>query len=79
MTNLQTIHVDEISFVRASKNSGSNMVAWNVSLNGKPFGQVWTFRNTKTDTHRFHAKTLKDDYADFATKAEAFTFIRSKV
>lgn len=70
------MHIDTFTIARVTRHHGSNLISWNVDLNGHAFGQIWTYRNTATETHRFHAKTLAEDYADFATYAEAESFIR---
>jgi|SRR5579864_2949640 len=44
---------------------GSNARTINVSQGGQPFGQLWTFRNTATDTHPWHAKPLNGPHAAF--------------
>jgi hypothetical protein len=69
------VKLDEITITKVIV-KGSNRIAWNVDKNGIPFGQIWTFRNTDTETHLFHAKDKFDVYAAFKTYAEAETFMR---
>lgn len=52
---------------------------WNFDLNGKPFGQIWTYTKRNGFKFRYHAKTLAGAYADFATYAEAETFMRGEM
>jgi len=37
----------------------------NVSRYGNPFGCMWTWKNTKTEQHPWHVKTLNGKHACF--------------
>lgn len=71
------MYIQEITITKRAPVKGSNAIEWTVAVDGAPFGMIWTFRNTRTETNRFHAKTLCDVYQNFATYNEAETFIRS--
>jgi hypothetical protein len=74
------MHIQEVTITKAPKVSGSNAIRWNVDLDGRPFGQIWTFKNTKTDTHRFHVATLgRPPLPSFATYAEAERALRGQM
>lgn len=49
--------------------SGSNAHTINVDLNGQPFGQLWTFRNTRTTWNPWHAKPLAGEHKAFYNAA----------
>lgn len=72
MTRIQNVTVTKV------RNSGSNMIEFNVDLNGVPFGKVWTFK-AKGEVHPFHVKTLSGFYAQFATYAAAESAIRGEM
>jgi len=57
---------------------GSNRIAYNVDLNGKPFGQIWTFK-AKGEKHGYHVKILAGKYKLYSTYAEAERFIRGEM
>lgn len=54
-----------VKFSDKITHQGSNMVCVNVDRNGIPFGQLFTFRDTKTDKYPWTAKTLKGDFVTF--------------
>lgn len=41
---------------------GSSQVTINVDLNGKPWGQLWTFKEAPGETHGWHIKSLSGYY-----------------
>jgi hypothetical protein len=49
----------------------------NVSRNGEPFGQLWTWKNTRTEQHPWHAKPLNGEHEVFKTLAEAKDHMRT--
>lgn len=69
-TALQVVTLTKVAAVK-----GSNRVAYNVDCDGKPFGQIWTFK-AKGEVHKFHAKALSGEYEAFDTKADAEKFLR---
>lgn len=45
-----------IEFITQAKVYGSTQKVINVNRNGQPFAQLWTWPNTATETHPWHAK-----------------------
>lgn len=75
---MQFVQVQEITITGPIKYKGSNRVSWNYDLDGKPFGQVFTFR-ARGEVHQFQAVTaagrhlgffMNRDYADEAIRGE---------
>lgn len=67
-----------MTFEKQKTFKGSNFIQWNVSLNGKPFGAITTFKDDATDQHPWLVKPLNGEYKWFwgewkkpATKAKA--------
>jgi hypothetical protein len=56
------------TFSKIIKKSGSTHKMIEVSRDGKPFGALWTWMNTKYDTHPWHYKTLNGEYGFFYGK-----------
>lgn len=57
------LRVQEVSieFIKVKPFAGSAMTnVYNVNRNGQPFGQVWTFKNTRTEVHPYHAVLAAD-------------------
>jgi hypothetical protein len=54
-----------IAFAPAVRAPGSNRIAINVSKDGRPFGQLWTFANDRKTFHGWHAETLAGEYEFF--------------
>ena len=46
----------------------------NVDRDGVPFGQIWTFRDTASEWHPWHAKLINGEHKAFygATKADGY-------
>jgi hypothetical protein len=65
------------TFKKVTPRKGSNQTQWNVDSDGKPFGAIWTFRNTRTETFPFTAKPLDAEHAHFGTLAEAKDFMEA--
>lgn len=55
----------DVSFAKVPAVKGSNAVRFNVSVMGRPFGQIWTFKNTCTEQHPWHAKPLHGAHVAF--------------
>lgn len=55
-------------FTKAPKVAGSKIKALNVEVDGKPFGQIWTFTKTKGEFHPWHAKPLNGEHRAFYAK-----------
>lgn len=70
--------VQNVTIYANGKAKGSNMTTWNIDLNGKPFGQIWTYK-AKGEVHPFHVKTLNGYYASFNTYALAERAIRGEM
>ena len=49
----------------------------NVSRGGEPFGQIWTWANTRTESHPWHAKPLNGTHEVFDTLPEAKEHMRN--
>ena len=46
------------SFTNVITKPGSTQQTVNVSRDGEPFGQLWTWANTRTELHPWHAQPL---------------------
>ena len=60
-----------MTFTKAKKRPGSSKVEINVSKGGAPFGMLWTWANTRTEWHPWHAKPLNGEHATFDNLAAA--------
>lgn len=58
-----------LTFTPILTRKGSSQRTINVDLNGVPFGQLWTFRNTKDTWHPWHAKPLTGEHQAFYNAA----------
>lgn len=56
---------DAFEFVSAPQYSGSNSMQINVKYRGRPYGALWSFKETKTESFGWHAKKLNGEYAFF--------------
>lgn len=72
------IKMQQVTITGPIKNKGSNMITFNVDLNGVPFGQIWTFK-AKGERHGYHVKTLAGFYAIAADYKMAEKFIRNEM
>lgn len=70
------INVQEVTITKVNPAKGGSQIRWNVELDGKPFGQIWTFKKKAGFKFMFHAKSLAGEYGEFETYAEAERFIR---
>ena len=50
------VRLQEVTVTGPLKWKGSNATRWNFDLDGKPFGQVWTFK-AKGEVLPYHAST----------------------
>lgn len=66
-----------ITFLKVAKKPGSSQQTINVERNGKPFGQLWTWPNTKTEWHPWHAKPLNGDHKTFDNLKDAKTHMEA--
>lgn len=41
----------------------------NVDRNGQPYAQIWTFKDTRSEWHPWHLKTLSGYYKTFGGEA----------
>lgn len=66
-----------ITIEKAKKVSGSRVVAYNVSVDGKPFGRVWRHATTKTcvDTWKVGFADSRPALGGFTTKEDAINAI----
>lgn len=71
--------MQNITITKVAPPKGSNQTRWNVDLEGIPFGAMWTFRNTKTEKHGFHAKPLNGMHKIFTTYQDAETYMRGEM
>lgn len=79
LNGFEMIAMDEVTFHAPTKSNGRTEI--NVSLNGKPFGQMWTFK-AKGETHPWHAKPLNGEHATFwgrNGKKEAMDYMRAAI
>ena len=44
------------TFTKQANIRGSKAINWNVDRDGEPFGAIWTYKKTRTETFMFHAK-----------------------
>jgi hypothetical protein len=52
-----------LTFTAVQQQAGSNRLFVNVSdPNGKPFGQLWTFSDSKSEWHPWQVSTVSGDY-----------------
>lgn len=75
---MNNVKIDEVTVTKKAKVKGSNRIAYDVDLNGVPFGQIWTFK-AAGEVHPFHVKTLAGAYGTFKTYAEAEAGIRNEM
>ncbi len=55
----------EITFTKKPKVRGDSQIAYNVTREGHPFGQLWTWPNTRSEWDPWHAQTLTGEYKAF--------------
>lgn len=68
------ITIQQITITKAAASKGTAIIAYNVDLNGKPFGQMYSY---KTDLSRaWHAKALNGAYKLCDTRKSAELFLR---
>lgn len=75
MITSTAIKVQTVTIEGPVRHKGSTCKFWNVSVDGVPFGQIWTFI-ARAEIHGFHAKTLAGEYKLCNTFDEAETFMR---
>jgi len=51
-----------IEYTKVPKVSGSSIQTINISKDGKSYGQMWTWPNTKNETHPWHVKLLNNTH-----------------
>lgn len=61
------------TFSEIIKTKGSNAQRINVSKDGRPFGQIWTFK-AAGEKHPWHFKGLSGSYQTFSTLKAAKEF-----
>lgn len=49
-------------FHKRPKRHGSTEVFYEVSCDGKPYGAIWTWPNTRTEWHPWHSKPLDGEH-----------------
>ena len=54
---------------------GSNRTDWNVDLEGRPFGQIWTYK-ARGERHPYHARALDGRYETATSYQAAETIMR---
>lgn len=60
-----------LTYTKRAARKGSTQVSIDVSRNdGRPFGAIWTFRNTRDTWHPWHAKPLNGEHRTFWNAAE---------
>lgn len=76
---MQFVTVQEITITKEKAFKGSNRIVYNYDLDGKPFGQVWTYK-TAGETHKWHAAKSDGSYIGaYDTRAAADVGIRSEM
>jgi hypothetical protein len=71
------MRVQNVTITRV-KHKGSNQVAFNVDLDGRPFGQIWTFK-ANGEWHPYHVSTLSGFYGEATTYDDAEKLIRGQM
>lgn len=66
--------MSETVFMPTEMSPGSNMIVINVKRNGKPFGQIWTFKEKGTKSV-VNAKTLAGSEGAFSSVKDAKIFM----
>ena len=51
----------EITITKRRAVKGSTAITWDIDRNGRPYGQIWTFK-AKGEQHPHHVKTLSGFY-----------------
>lgn len=54
-----------LTFRIQKKRPGTTQMVVNVERDGQPFGQLWTWPTTATETHPWHAKPLTGEHKTF--------------
>jgi len=54
-----------ITFSKIRNANGSTRQYIEVSKDGKPFGSLWTYKESRTDQHPWQARTLNDQHKVF--------------
>jgi hypothetical protein len=57
--------MSKLTFTKREVRRGSSQIVIDVERNGVPFGQLWTFKNTRTTWHPWHAKPLNGEHKAF--------------
>lgn len=71
--------IQEVTITKIPATNGGSMIKWNFDLNGKPFGQVWTYKNAPGFGFRFHILTLGGIASSCDTFKEAEAFMREQM
>ena len=67
--------IGRFTFTKVRRNIGSSCTQVNVDKDGRPFGALWTFRNTKTEWHPWHAQALNGEHRTFPEYQQAVAYI----
>jgi hypothetical protein len=57
-----------LEYTKRPKVRDSTMKEIAVTKNGRPFGMLWTWPTTRTETHPWHAQPLKGEHKAFYAK-----------
>lgn len=75
---MKTVRANEITFIAQEQRKGSSRIVYNVNVNGRPFGQVWTFK-VPGETHPWHVGELNGFHDIRGSKEQAFELIKDRV
>lgn len=57
---------------------GSNQITVNVDRDGHPFGQIWTFRDTRSTKSPWHVKAEDGSFTHFYAEKKADALAQAK-
>lgn len=74
------MHIDDIVIAKAPAN-GSSQIAYNVTVNGKPFARIWRAKHTRTcwDSWKVGFADGRKGVTGCATRTEAITAMRAAI
>ena len=67
--------MQEITITKMSNTYKTPLRTWGFDLNGKPFGQVWTFKS-QHEVHPYHVKALDGRYTTTTNFIQAEAVMR---
>ena len=71
--------MNNATFSTRKRDAWSYQIGIEVSSGGEPFGLIWTYPDTATESHPWHAKPLEGKHVTFATLDAAKTYMAGLV